>query len=271
MSMFSPPKPPSLTDITNAGSQVAGQQQTFNTQAGKESQQGSMVNQSNPYGSLNYQQVGTSPDGTPIYNANVNLSPEQQQLYNTLMGSKGSAGSQAQSLIQGANYGSTSPTTAIGDMTSGLTSQMLGKEVASLQPFQQTERDQLDTKLKNQGLAPGNPAYDNAMRGLDTNQNLAVTNFLASAEPQAFQQATQQYLMPAQLGTQLAAFGSPTNPNQSFVQTPGLNIQPANLIGANSTMGQNALQAYNAQYGQYGDLMKGLFGIGTNVLGALSV
>lgn len=39
----------------------------------------SHVNQYNPYGSLTYQQAGTNPDGTPIYNSSTNLTALGQQ------------------------------------------------------------------------------------------------------------------------------------------------------------------------------------------------
>jgi hypothetical protein len=86
----------------------------------------------------------------------------------------------------------------LGDMTAGLTGQMLSKEVSYLNPFFTPQVDQLDAKLRNQGLAPGNPAYDQAMNALRQTQNQTVTGFLATAEPQAFQQALATQITPWQ-------------------------------------------------------------------------
>lgn len=249
---------------------VAANQAKYNTTAGQQSQQGSMVNQNNAYGSLNYQQTGTSADGTPLYTANTTLSPAQQQLLNVLQGTQATAGQQGQALISGANYGATSPTDAIGDSTKGLTQTAMAQQVAYLNPYFQTQTDQLDTKLRNQGFAPGEPGYDNAMRGLTNNQNNTVTGFESTIEPQMYQQATSSYLMPAQLGGTLAALGAPTTPNSSFVQTPGLSITPPNLEGDVASANSANMAAYQAQLGQSNAMMSGLFGIPTAVLGGLA-
>lgn len=249
---------------------TAANQQALNTAAGKESQQGSMVNQNNAYGSLNYQQTGTSPDGTPLYTANTSFSPQQQQLLDILQGTKTAAGNQGQALLTGANYGAQSPGDVIGNSTSGLTQAAMAKEVGYLNPYFTQQTDQLDTKLRNQGFAPGQPGYDNAMRGLQNNQGNTVTGFEANIEPQMWQQATGNYLLPAQLSSALASFGAPTSPNSSFVQTPGLNVQPANLEGDVSSANQANMAAYQAQLGQKNAMMSGLFGIPTAALGGLA-
>src|SRR5579872_5815319 len=84
----SSPSPPVVSDPNV----TATQQQGLNTKAGEASQAGSMVNQNTAYGSLNYTQTGTSPDGTPIYTANTSLSPAQQQLLTQLTGTQATAG-----------------------------------------------------------------------------------------------------------------------------------------------------------------------------------
>src|SRR5882672_1491695 len=155
MSFMSPPSPDTANQSLGMGAGLTDKQTTLNTQAGQSSQAGSMVNQNNPYGSLQYNQTGVGPNGTPIYTANTNLNPVQQSLFDQLMGTKGTAGGQAGSLLSGANYGATTPDKAIGDMTSGREGQMMASYQAGNQPMQQTARQQLDTQLKNQGLNPG--------------------------------------------------------------------------------------------------------------------
>jgi hypothetical protein len=229
---------------------VAGLQQQQNQTAGTQSQAGSMVNQNNPYGSLNYVTQKdpsgkpiTGPGGIPLYTANVTMSPIEQQLFNILTGTQTAAGTAGQKLISGAGYGDKSPTDVIGDKTSGLTGQLLSGYTQAMQPFFTTQQQQLDTQLRNQGLFPGSPAYDNSMRSLQTNVANAVAGATSQFEPQAFNQASQLYQMPASIGGALAALGQPQTPNSSLVQTPQLNINPPDVIGAYANAENEALQA----------------------------
>lgn len=264
-----PPSPPDPSQGIASGTQVANSQQTFNTNAGESSQAGSMVNQTNPYGSLSYTQTGTGPNGTPIYTANTQLTPQQQQLFDQFMGTKGTAGQQGGSLLSGANYGSQSPTQAIGDMSSGIEGQMMAAYQKGNDPMQQTAREQMDTQLKNQGLQPGEPGYDNAMRGLVTSQTQANDAANANYQNSAYQQAAQLFGMPMQMAESLSSFGAPQQPNQDFVNAPSLNIQPANLTGAVANQNQALQQQYQNQMSQYSGMMNGLFGIGSDALGAM--
>jgi hypothetical protein len=260
--MGSSPQPPAVTDPNI----TAANQQTLNTNAGQSSQAGSMVNQVNPYGNLSYAQTGTSANGTPLYTATTSLSPAQQQLLTELTGTQTTAGKQAGTLLKNANYGA-NPTDVIGNGTTGLTGAAVAQQTAYLNPYFQTQTSQLDTQLRNQGFAPGQPGYDNAMRALQNNQNNTVTGFISQIEPQMFQQATQEYQMPAQMAESLAQFGAPTNPTQSFTSTPSLNITPANLTQATANAQQAQQQTYQDQLAQNNAMMSGLFGVGSAVLG----
>lgn len=244
---------------------VAANQATYNTKAGVDSQVGSMVNQDNPYGSLNYSQTGTSPDGTPIYTSKTTLTPDNQRLLDVLQGTKATAGTQGSNLISGANYGAQQPGDVIGNATSGLVKDAMAKQVAYLDPFFKQQTDQLDTKLRNQGFAPGQPGYDTAMNGLKQSHGQTVTGFESTMEPQMYQQAYQNYMTPAQLGGTLANFGAPTAP--TWNNTPNLNIQSPDLIGATNSANTANMAAYNAQNSKNNAMMSGLFGIPTAVLG----
>jgi hypothetical protein len=227
-----------------------------------------MTSQVTPTGSLTYNQTGTSSDGTPLYTATTALSAPQQQLLNTLQGTQQTAGTAASKLLSGANYGSVDPATAIGDSTKGLTQAAMGQETNYLKPYFDQQTSQLDTQLRNQGFAPGQPGYDNAMRAVQNNQGNTVTGFLAQMEPQMYQQATQSYQMPETMAGTLAQLGAPTSP--TFQNTPQLNIQPANLIGATANAQQAQQQSYQDQLAQSQAMMSGLFGIPTAVLGGMA-
>jgi hypothetical protein len=229
-----------------------------------------MVDQYNPYGSLTYEQTGTGPGGVPMWTSSLKLSPEQQQLFDTLQGTKGIAGQQGQTLLQGAAYGARPAGEVIGDATAGNTRAIMDNMVGYLQPFQATEKQQLDTQLRNQGLAPGTPGYDNAMRSLDTNHSLAVQNFLGTIQPQAYEQAYRTYNLPAELSAKLAGLGAPGDPTQDLIQTPQLSIKPADLTGAYSASQSAAMDQYKAELAQQQSMMSGLFGIPTAVVGGLA-
>lgn len=246
---------------------TAGKQQELNTKAGQASQAGSMVNQVNPYGSMSYMQSGTSPDGTPLYTSTTTLSPENQRLLQTLQGTQATAGQQGFNLLKGANYGAGQPRDIIGDSTSGLVKDAMARQVAYLDPYFQTQKDQMDTKLKNQGFNPGEPGYDAAMRGVMNSQNNTVTGFESQIEPQMFNQAMQTYKMPAELAGSLAGFGAPKDP--TWTQTPQLSIAPADLTGATASANQANMEAYKAKQAQNSSMMSGLFGIPTAVLGGM--
>lgn len=262
--------------------QVAGTQAGFNQQAGVQSQAGSITPQNNWLGSTNYTQTGTGPGGIPLYSESTQLSPQQQQLYNILTGTQTSAGQQGQNLLQGANYGApgNDPTTAIGTGTSGISGQMMSGYMKQMQPFFTQQTQQLDTQLRNQGLSPSptaNPSdpstwgpYERAMYQNQTTQSNQVAGEAAQFQPQAFQEATSLYTLPATLGTQLAQFGQYTSPTSQLVQTPGLNISAPNYEG-DVAQQEAALEAnYQAQVAQQNALMSGLFSFGGNILGGMA-
>jgi hypothetical protein len=259
---------------------VANTQQQYNTGTAEQNQAGSMVNQYNPYGSLTYGVSGVGPNGIPLYSANLQLNPQQQGLLNSLVGSQGLAGQQAQALLSGANYGGQSPTQAIGTGTSGISGQMMQGYMGLMSPFFTQQTQQLDTQLRNQGLTPSptadpaNPAtwgpYERQMYQNQTTQSQQVGGAAATFQPQAFQEASTLYNLPAQLGTALAQFGAPTSPGSALVQTPGFNAQPVNFEGDVGQYQQQQMQAYQIQQLQNSAAMSGAFGVAGNVLGGLA-
>jgi len=251
------PDPSQIQQQTISTANALGGKQT---QANIGAQRGSMVNQSNPYGNLTWSQIGTGPNGVPIYGANVDPSAAAAPTWANMFAGQALAGGQANALLGNADYGNNDPTSTIGNMTSGLTGSLLSNELNYLNPFFSTERSQLDTQLRNQGLLPGQPAYDNAMRGMDTNHGLTVSQAIGQFEPQAFSQASSLYTMPLTMGQQLAQWGMPTDPTKSLVQAPQL--QPADYIGAGAVGAKTASDAYNAQMQQYSGLLSGVSNLG---------
>lgn len=255
MSMSSPTPPTPMNPAT-----VANQQQQYNIDSAAAGQAASAVNQTTPYGSLSYTQTGTGPGGIPLYTASSKLSPQQQQILDTLQG-------QTSNLLGGANYGNADPASIVGNSTSGLTKDLLDKNMSYIRPYYDMDKSQLDTKLRNQGFAPGEPGYDNAMRGLLDSQNRTTQQFEATIEPQAYQQATSNYLLPLTMSGSEFSLMDPTRAKASLVPTPTTSVNPADYSGAVKTY-QDALNTqYAQQLQQSSAAMSGMFGIPTAVLG----
>ncbi len=242
---------------------TAQQQQGLNLDTLKTVQAANNVNQVTPTGSLTYTQTGTGPNGVPTYTATQTLSPQEQALLTQMQGTQLTAGKQAGGLLSNANYGAagTDPSKIIGDATSGNTKALLGQETSYLDPQFKTQTDQLDTKLRAQGIFPDSPAYQQQMRDLQLNQNQAITGFLATAEPQAYQQAVSSYTMPLTLAQTELGLSQPAG--LGLTSTPQQTMNPANLEGDVASANTANMAAYNAQLNQQNAMMSGLFGLGS--------
>lgn len=240
--------------------QNAAEQFKWNLEAGKTSQAGSLVNQYNPFGSITYQQTGTGPNGVPIYSATTKLNPEQQAILDALQG-------QGRSLLQNANYGAQDPASVIGDATSGNTQALMQKFSDYMNPTYDRQFNQLDAQLRNQGFKPGDPGYESAMNPLRLAQNQSTSGFLSQIEPQAYQQAMQNYLMPLQTASGLLGLENPGLVSSGAVQTPQLNVGAPDLTSMINAYQNQQMAAYNAQMQQYQAKQSGMWGIPTAILG----
>jgi len=235
----SPSPPPTPDPAGVSAGQFAG-----NLAAGESFQAGSQVNQITPTGALTYYQTGVGPNGVPTYSAIQQLTPQQQELLNLQQQGMGIAGGAGNNLLQNTfNQYSSAPN--LTDMAGGETQKLLGQETSYLQPFFSQQTSQLDTQLRNQGIMPGTPAYQQQMNQNAQSQDQAVTGFLAQAEPTAFGQAVQSYSLPLQIANSLFGMNQPGNVGAPYTgQAP--NYQPPDVIGATN----NAMAAQEAAYKQ---------------------
>src|SRR5215469_4224503 len=246
---------------------TAPQQQNYNVLAGSESQAGSNVNQVTPFGSLSYQQTGTGPGGIPTFTATTQLTPQEQALLNTQMGVQGTAGQGSQLALKGVNY--TDIPGQLGSMTSGLTGQQMSDYMASVAPYQQQALGSEAATLANQGLTPGNKAYDLAMQNFVQGQNQANLGAAAQFEPQAFSQALQTYETPIQTAQGLFGMSQPASLSQNLINTPTASYNPVDFASLLNAQNQAATANAQLQNQQYGSQMSGMFGIGSAALKAL--
>lgn len=260
--MGNPPDPPNPASISAAANKTAENQAGFNL----ESWLSSLINQEGPWGSLSYNQTGTTPEGNPIMTAKTQYAPGIQSLFDQLVGNKGTAGQQSGALLEGRNYGAQNPEDVVGNLSEGITGGIMDQWKSFHDPFFATAKDRLHTQLSNRGLVPGQPAYDSAMRELETNQGLTINNLIGQTGTKAYELASGLYKMPAELAMLLGNFGAPAPAGQDFT-THLPQLQPPNLIGAQANMNQQMMDIWKAQTAKYGDLWGGIGNIGGSLLG----
>jgi len=222
-----------------------------------------MTNQVTPDGALNYNQTGTTAyvgaDGKtynlPQYTATQSLSPGQQTLYD-------------QNQTAGINMNNI----ALGqiDRIGGVLSENFdyspGEHEAwagDLYGKLNNESDQrnmglMEQKLANQGLQPGTPAYDDAMRNLTYGQNKARDDFMLGSYNTGINTALTKRNQPLQEVNALMSGSQVSQPN--FVNTPSTGVNGTDIAGLKNAQYQNELNSYNAKVG-------GLFGLGGAALG----
>lgn len=263
--MGSTPSVPPVTDPNV----TAANQQSLNIGALEGGQAASLISQYNPYGSYQYVQTGTGPNGVPIYSSIDQLTPEEQAVFTANQGARQTAASNAATMLTNSTPQYTSPPD-LSTNAGSITQSVMANEVGYLNPYFNTQKSQLDTQLRTQGLKPGDPGYDVAMNNLNQSQGQTVTGFEAQIEPQAYAQALQSYLTPLQTAGMEMALGTPGSVKQEMTNTPTFNMQPANLVGATASAQDAEMKAYQAQLAQSQAMMSGIFGIPTAIAGGLA-
>lgn len=215
---------------------VAQTQMKYSTDAAAKTQQMNQYDQTTPFGSLKYNQIGTNPDGTPKFSVDQSFNPQVQSTIDALLG-KGQAAAN---------------TDLSGDAITGRQMDLYSKY---MDPIFSMQKGSLEAELRNKGITPGSEAYNNQMNLYSRNTNDALTKFLMDSRGQALNEATTQGMFPFQ---QLGAVVGATQPN--YAQTPQVNVQAPNYE-------QAVANNYNAKSQQYGAMMSGLFSIPSAALG----
>lgn len=231
---------------------TASLQNAYNVGAGNATQQANTVSQYTPFGSLVYTPTTDPKTGITTYAATQTLDPKNQALLDNLYGTKNLAGQGATNVLQGAYTGAPN---ILGTANSA-TNQMMAGEMGYLNPFFSQQTNALDNQLRNQGLMPGTPAYDNAMNTMRQSQGQTVSGAIAQFQPQAFSEAMQAYNLPADTATKLASLGAPMG--LGLTNTPTTNYQPANYQGAVASADQMSMEAYKADQAQKSAMIQGL-------------
>lgn len=194
------------------------------------------VDQFAPWGSTTYTyREGGEFDGTPE-SQTINLSPQQQQLFDTQSRIANSVGLSA----EGLSYGLPNQPFSLGDVPSGLPvgQALYDRRLSQLQPQLDEIENQNLTMLSDRGIPIGSEVWnlerDRVGRARDeAYSNLARDSILATGQEEDRQ--LQRKLVERTQGiNEIAAAlqGSPALPAPSFIAQPNYNIAPPDIQSA---------------------------------------
>jgi len=234
-------------------------------------QEGSLVNQSNPLETVTYTSTKDPKTGANVYSANTQLTPEQKKIFDTAQGNTLQSGQTASQLLSGVQSQYTKPPNLLDGVDSLLTGPdgMLTHEEQYLQPYFDQQTEQAKAGLAAQGLNPDSPAYQNQMRQMENNQGQQVSGFLASAMPEAFSMAMQNYELPLKNYNDFKSGGDPTNSNALQQNTSAAQISPVNSAGIENQAYTNQMNTYdanNANSAAQSGAMGQMFSLGSQLL-----
>jgi hypothetical protein len=249
--------PPAPDPAATSAAQAKANKETAVAQYGLNA-----TNQVTPFGNLTYEQIGTWGDGTPRFRATTAFSPGQQQLFDT--------GQQAAQ--QFADIG----TRQLGQVNTALSTPLdLNNEATEarlmelgsrrLDPAFAQRRSALETRLVNQGIAPGSEAYNRAMTAMGQQENDAYNQLLLSGRGQAVQEALTQRSQPINEISALLAGTQVAQPQ--FGGTPQVGVGQTDVIGPIMAQYQGQMQAWQQDQQSKNAAMGALFGLGGAALG----
>ena len=278
---------PPAPDYTGAAQATA----QGNKEAAIAAQEGNMINQYTPYGSVTYTQRGTSGSGTPLWQQNVTLSPEQQAAYNKdvqmnaglqNVGIKG-VGYVQSALDKPLSFEGMQGMGTPGEIQQAASDAAYANAMRYVEPRLQRQQASLENQLSNQGITRGSEAWNAAMQDAEANreniysqaQNAAYSQGLTGAG-QAYQQGLgtrQQQIAEAQTlrqdpinmlnavrsGSQMQTAGMP----QVGTSSPGqlATWSGPDLLGATTAAGQYNQGMYNAGQAASSNMTSGLMGL----------
>lgn len=250
------PQAPSPT--ATAAAQSSSNRETAITQ-----QLLNQTNQVTPWGNVKYDQSGSAtqvgadgkPFTTPTFTSTTTLSPTEQQKFE-----------QNQKADIGMNDIALGQIDRIGGHLSTPFQYNPGEHEAwagGLYGKLNDETNQRNTglmeqKLRNQGLQPGTPAYDDAMRNLTFGQEKGRNDFMLNSYGQGLDTALTMRNQPLnEVGSLMS--GSQVQQPQ-FVNTPQTGVNGTDVAGLINADAQQKQAAYQAKMG-------GMFSLGSAALG----
>lgn len=251
----SAPKPPD--PMQTAQAQAALNRDTAITQ-----QELNMVNQTSPWGSISYQQTGTTANGNPIWSQQTTLSPSQQRIFNQSQAAQENLAQLANSQSQQLQQHMANPF-QFDNQDAADWAYDLG--ASRLDPRMEQQRAALETQLANQGVAPGSVAWEAAMNQQSQAENDAYNQLMLQGRSQAFDEALTTYNNPMNTMSALLSGSQVQAPVQTMGATPQTGVGGVDYTGLVNQQYQAQNANYQAQMGGLG----GLFGMALGPQGFL--
>jgi hypothetical protein len=315
----SPSPPPAPDPVATAAAQTASNVETAKTQAAL-----NRTDQYTPQGSITWAQ---DPNNPLHYTSTQQYSPSQQQLYNLTNKAQNLYGntaleqlqrasgvlsspvsidpstyqSQARSQMAGMDNAAAAANQPTNTNFNNVRDQYISSQMGLIQPQLNQQQQVLESKLANQGVAQGSPAYQNAMRDFTNQQSSMYANILANAQTgvgQAIQQQGALQMQPIQAATgygnlagnvsnltgqaiqqQAALRSQPINEasalltgqqiqNPQFAGVPQVNMQGTDVLGAYGQQQQALQSIYGNQMQNYASALGGTGALVGTVAGA---
>jgi hypothetical protein len=220
------------------------------------------INQRDPYGSLQFNQIGTWADGTPRFEAVQSLAPEEQRALDLSRQAQDIYGQAGVQQLQSVRDRLATPLNLNNEAVEGRLMELGSRR---LNPVLAERRNAMDTRLRQQGLMPGTQAYDVAMRGIGEAENDAFNQLLLQGRGQAINEILTERASPLNEAAALLTGQQVQAP--SFVNTPQTSVAPTDYMQAEA-MRQAALNnAFNAKNQSYQTQLAGMYQLGSAALG----
>lgn len=266
---------------------TAAAQAAANKEAAIATAELNMVNQNTPYGTLEFEQRGTSEKGTPQYTATQTLAGPQQQMLDLTNQAGIRYGETANNQLSAVSDKLSAPLsfTDLGPspQANEATRQNVRDAIMGrLQPDFDRDRARLDTQLANQGITAGSDAYNDAYRTFDNSVNDArlaadlqagnemsrMFGLESTARDRDINEIVMQRQIPLNETAALLTGAQVQGPR--FITSPQNNIAPADILGATYASYNGQLNNFNQGVSQRNALTGGLAGLGAAGISAFS-
>lgn len=265
--MKSPKAPTPPDPAKTAAAQTGMNIDTANTQ-----QIVNQTNQSTPYGSLNYNQTGsttyTDSQGhshvIPQYTATQTLSPDEQKIFDTGVQQQQSEGKLALDQTNKLQGLLAQPVDLSND---AVEKHLFDLGSARLNPMFAQQKEQLDTQLSDQGIKPGSDAWNTAENQFSYGKNDAYNNLLLAGHGQSVSDLMAQRQEPINEITALMSGSQVSHP--SYVSTPQSGVAGTDYGGMVQNQYAGQLAQYQAKLQQQQATMGGIFGLAGSAVKAV--
>lgn len=254
--------PPDAPKVPSA-EETAALDQQFKLDALRTNISANRLDQSTPFMNISYAPTGVDQFGNTTYGVTTEYSPEQQALLEQLQNSQFGYGQFGQSLISdlfnNPIYNQGIPN--FSDMMDPL----MQRHLAVMDPYYNQQSDKLDADLRNQGLFPGMPGYDNAMRTLKQTQNESQGQFVNQSIPTVMA----QYEQPLNIIQKIMSATGPVSMQNLGVQSPPtVNMGNTDVATIQKNVTDALMKQYEREFSQYADSINTIGSIAGTVLGA---